>query len=123
MKSLADGNSIRGVFVVSTEVRKGKIVEIGSSEERSGSKVDVRSREVTVENGLLIARLVRGLSRRESLASLELLASICTSPSEVIWLDDRSNVLNWGAGKVSIREQRSLEDKRRVSSNGNDGSK
>ena len=91
---LANGIAATGVLVVKSSVKAGKARRIGSREAMSWSQVAVRSRQMTVVNVLLVARLARRLCRRRRFSSPERVVSWSRSDRAVILLYDRSNVCN-----------------------------
>ncbi len=123
VRSLADGMVVRGVFAVRRRVREGNVVGIGSREDKLVGRVDFRSRNVVAGNAVSVSRVLMGLSRRERLTRAGRLAKEPNSLSEVILLDERSSSFNFGAGRGPGILPSPLHDKRRVSNDGNDGSK
>lgn len=122
VNNLASLRPVRYVLLVRRAVREGNDAERGSREGKVLSGVDVRSKNVTLEIGVLAARFITGLFLSVSFVSEERLARSFRSLTEVILLNDKSRSFNLGAGKGPGRLPSPLDDKRRVLSDGNDGS-
>lgn len=130
VRSFDEGKLLRGVCVVRRDFNLGKIDGIGSSEDRVGRSVEVRSREWRdgKERRALSAfdswetREEMGLWRSDSLSSFGRLVSGAMSHNDTILLEDRSNVVRCGAGNGTCKVLKPFDERLRTASERNWGS-